>query len=218
MANKQQFRNSIKIQQCREDLVKGLDDVTIQNILDRFLCKFFITSEDKNIIEAEKTEQSKARKLLDLIQRKVESQDKVKKSDLFDEFVELLEIHDEGLASTVAKADDSVPNDKRQIDYILENIEGMDLDERMLNRILMYMGPGWESVAAELGINSIKIAIAKENNPYNSRNQMFEVFNFWRQREALGRGGLRKFIKAIDSCSVHCNIDMKKILECIEGP
>ncbi|CAI9733330.1 domain-containing CRADD [Octopus vulgaris] len=218
MANKQQLRNSIKIERCRMDLVQGLDDVTIKNMVDHFLSQSFITSEEKNVIQAEKTEQDKARKLLDVIHRKVESQDKQNKSKIFDGFVKCLREHNQSLALTVENADDSVPNDESDKSNILERVKNIDLNEKMLNRILMFIGSGWESVAAELDIDSVKISIAKANNPHSTRNQMFEIFNFWRQRETLGRGGLTKLIKAINYCSVHCNFNMNKILECIEDP
>ncbi|CAI9733328.1 domain-containing CRADD [Octopus vulgaris] len=218
MANKQQLRNSIKIQKCQVVLVDGLDGVTVTKIVDHFLSQLVINDEEKNAIQAKETEQEKARKLLDVIRPKVKSQDKENKSELFNGFVECLEKHNSSLASKVENADDSVPNDELDIDNILERVKNIDLNEKMLNRILMRMGSGWESVASELGIESIKIDNVRQDNPYSTHNQKFEAFNSWRKKQAHGRGALTKLIKAIYYCSVNCNVNMNKILECIEDP
>ncbi|XP_036365012.1 uncharacterized protein LOC118766027 [Octopus sinensis] len=211
MANKQQLRNSIKIKRCRNDLVHGLDDVTIKNMVDHFLSQSFINDEEKNGIQVEKTPQDKARNLHDVIRRKVESQDKQNKSKIFDGFVKCLREHNPSLALTVENADDSVPNDELDIDNILERVKNIDLNEKMLNRILMHVDSGWEHVATELGVSHVKLSIAKQNTS-DVRTQMLEVFNAWKDIQPHGSNGLSKLLEVFDRC-YECNIDLKKIYE-----
>ncbi|XP_052828591.1 uncharacterized protein LOC106868333 isoform X1 [Octopus bimaculoides] len=217
MANTQQFRNSIKIQRCREDLVEGLDDVSVKVIVDCLLTKLFITHENKDVIQAEKTGQDKARELLDLIYRKVESQDKVKKSDLFDEFVECLRKYNSCLASTVEMADDSVPNKALNIDDILVRVKDINLDEKILKCILMNVSSGWEHVATELGVSHVKLSIAKQNSS-DVDIQMFEVFKAWRRIQPSETNALSKLLEVFDRCSYECKTDLNKILESVTSP
>lgn len=217
MTDKQQFRNSIKIQRCREYLVQGLDDVAIPNILDRLLSKSFISPENQSVIQAENTPQSKARELLDLIYKKVECEDKQNNSTLFDEFVECLKEYNQSLALTVEKADDNVSNDELNINDILERVKDIKLDEKILKSILMHVGPGWEHVAAELGVSHVKLSIAKQNSS-DRHMQMFEVFNACRVIQLSEPNGLSKLLQVFDRCSCECKTDMNKILESITSP
>ncbi|XP_029645546.1 uncharacterized protein LOC115219506 [Octopus sinensis] len=195
MADKQRLFNANKIQRSYKQLVDGIDAVLIDIILDEFFASSIFTEEEMYTVQAEKVIHQKNRCFLKFLLEKMKNEDKSNISRIFDEFLKCLRDNTCDSLATIVEETDNSPVVEPEVAAVLNCAKDLDLDERLLGRVLLFVSSGWEAAAIELGVEMGKITNAK--NSGNEYMQKFVVFNAWRRKEGFMPGGLVKLLKAL---------------------
>ncbi|CAI9733331.1 domain-containing CRADD [Octopus vulgaris] len=195
MADTQEVFNGNKIQRSYKQLVDGIDEVVIGSILDYFFASSIFIPEEVHTVEAEPIIERKNRCFLNFLLEKMKHEDRSNISRIFDEFLKCLRESELDSLATLVEETDNSPLVDLEVDAIIDSTKDLDLDEKMLARVLMHVASGWEAVIIELGLDFVKITDAKETD--NEFIQKFKVFNTWRQADGLLPGAVVKLLTAL---------------------
>ncbi|XP_014769018.1 uncharacterized protein LOC106868330 [Octopus bimaculoides] len=195
MADGQRTFNANKILQSYKQLVDGIDEILIGTILDHFYASSIFNSEEMHTVQAEKVIEKKNRCFLKFLLEKTKNEDRRNISRIFDEFLNCLRNNGFGSLARLVEEKDSSPVVDPEVGAVLDCAKDLDLDERLLGRVLLFVSSGWEAAAIELGVEMGKITNAK--NSGNEYMQKFVTFNAWRRKEGFLPGGLVRLLKAL---------------------
>lgn len=196
-----------RLQQMRCELMEELDEIEAKFLLDLLFSKNIFNTIEKNEVFYRANPDDKLSKLLDILESKVDIRED---GAILDIVVGFLKHHGKDeLAKKLIEAN-GISERVEEAEEALRVAEGMELTDQILGGVVRNVGPSWDIVAHQLGVNDIKIASIKSviHEPYQ---QKFKVFHAWKQQSGYQPGSLIVLLKAFKDNDDQCTVDWSRI-------
>lgn len=181
--------NKYKLVKMRSVLIEQIDQIETNRIIELLSSEGFFIEKEMDLCTAEKSK-NRLPNLLHMLERHIDLEDKKSSTRIFDIFLnclkncnrqDLVDLLKNVDVSSIAEGAGKIESENI-ISSVLQAADDVPLTEKILTQIVANIGKGWEAVAHCLDISQAEIDLVMEENPLDSKEQIFKLFLGWKNK------------------------------------